>query len=457
MEALLLVAFAVALSGLAADWPLERRAGPRVARAIPLAVLALGAVYSYSFPGLVWLGGALGVWAVVELVRSARAGGAARAIAGLRAAAPTALVALGVLVVLALPEAGRMVDFANFETFNPAGSGLGNLFNRLSPLEALGIWPSGDFRVEPGDGAIPAAVFYLGALVAAAALAFGLLCAVRDRERAIPAALGAALLLWLYSLVAGTPYQEAKALVLVAPLAMLIAVAGLLDRAPTLAQARRIVGRRALSYAFPGRARVARLRLAAAALAVLFVAGAGVSSLVALANGPVGPTRLLARARRAAHAAAVGLDRRRRATRAARRPARRGLDRLGVARQPHLRRRRRRPAPGRDQRDAHGRARRRRRRRARRTARALRGAGRPGPVPADPGRRPRRSERGRLTGEGRAGGLEAVAQRELAAHRSLRVGLARDLRVELLRGLRHPLRAGCRGRSSRSPRSCRRR
>ena len=289
MEALLLVAFAVALSELAADWPLERRPGPRVARAIPLAVLAVGAVYSYSFPGLVWLGGALGVWAVIELVRSARAGGVARAIAGLRAAAPTALVALGVLVVLALPEAGRMVDFANFETFNPAGSGLGNLFNRLSPLEALGIWPSGDFRVEPGGGAIPAAVFYLGALVAAAALAFGLLCAVRDRERAIPAALGAALLLWLYSLVAGTPYQEAKALVLVAPLAMLIAVAGLLDRAPTLAQARRIVGRRALSYAFPGRARVARLRLAAAALAVLFVAGAGVSSLVALANGPVGP------------------------------------------------------------------------------------------------------------------------------------------------------------------------
>jgi hypothetical protein len=113
---------------------------------------------------------------------------------------------------------------------------------------------------------------------------------VRERERAIPAALGAAVLLWLYSLVAGTPYQEAKALVLVAPLAMLIAVAGLLDRAPTLAESRRIVGRRALSYAFPGRARVARLRLAAAALAVLFVAGAGVSSLVALANGPVGPS-----------------------------------------------------------------------------------------------------------------------------------------------------------------------
>ena len=30
-------------------------------------------------------------------------------------------------------------------------------------MEALGIWPSGDFRLEPGDGAVPAIVFYVGA------------------------------------------------------------------------------------------------------------------------------------------------------------------------------------------------------------------------------------------------------------------------------------------------------
>jgi hypothetical protein len=45
---------------------------------------------------------------------------------------------------------------------------------------------------------------------------------VRDRERAIPAALGAALLLWLYR--SSPTLREAKALVL-SPLAMLIAVA----------------------------------------------------------------------------------------------------------------------------------------------------------------------------------------------------------------------------------------
>ena len=72
------------------------------------------------------------------------------------------------------PSSAGSPTSPSFETFDPAGAGLGNLFDRLSPLEALGIWPSGDFRVEPGDGAVPAIVFYLGAAVGAAALAFGL-------------------------------------------------------------------------------------------------------------------------------------------------------------------------------------------------------------------------------------------------------------------------------------------
>jgi hypothetical protein len=289
IEAMLLLAFAVGLAELAREWPL-RRSGPRALRAVPLAVLAVGAVYSYSFPGLVWLAGALGVWAAIELARAYRRGGLRHARLLLRLAAPAVLVALGVLVVAAAPEIGRMVDFAKFETFDPAGAGLGNLFNRLSPLEALGIWPSGDFRVEPGDGAVPAVVFYLGAAVAAAALGFGLRWWWRERERAVPAALAAAAALWLYSRVAGTPYQEAKALVLAAPLVMLISVRALLERAPGLGHARRILAQREIAYAFPGRARVAKQRLAIGALAIVFVCGAAVSSLLVLVNGPVGPS-----------------------------------------------------------------------------------------------------------------------------------------------------------------------
>ncbi len=178
----------------------------------------------------------------------------------MRGAALPALIAGGVAIAVIAPEIGRMADFANFETFNPVGAGLGNLFNRLSPLEALGIWPSGDFRIEPGDGAVPALFFYAGALIGAAALVYGLSWFWRQRRLALPAAVGAAAVLWLYSLIGGTPYQEAKALVLLAPLVAAVSVCGLLwSRLPALAS-------------------------------IAFLAAAGGSAALALANGPVGPT-----------------------------------------------------------------------------------------------------------------------------------------------------------------------
>jgi hypothetical protein len=259
MQALFVLAFAIGLLRLAERRPSEKGDATGPLDAVPLAVLAVGSVYVYSFPGLAWLAGALAVWAAVELARTAGPEALAGALRLVRTAAPTVLVALGVLVVATIPEAGRIADFAGFETFDPDGEGLGNLFDRISPLEALGIWPSGDFRLEPGDGAVPAVVFYLGAAFGAAALCFGLAWWWRRGKRAVPAALAAAALLWLYSLVAGTPYQEAKALVLAAPLVALVAVRALLAGAPAL-------------------------------VAAAFLLAAGGSSVLALVNGPVGPS-----------------------------------------------------------------------------------------------------------------------------------------------------------------------
>ena len=259
IEALFVLAFAIGLGDLARAWAAERD-GPRQLAGLPLAVIAIGAVYAYSFPGLIWLAATLAAWAAIELGRAIARGGAAGAIAIARAAAPTVGVAIAGLAVAIAPEAGRMADFAGFETFDPDGAGLGNLFDRLSPLETLGIWPSGDFRIEPGDGAVPAPVFYLGALIGAAALAHGLAAAIRRRERALPAALLAAGALWLYSLIGGTPYQEAKALVVLTPLVAMISVAGLFaERLPAVAP-------------------------------IGFALLAGGSSLLALVNGPVGPS-----------------------------------------------------------------------------------------------------------------------------------------------------------------------
>ena len=153
-----------------------------------------------AFPGWPGSPGALGVWAAVEL--AARRGPAPRRPARLlRLAAPTALVGIGVLRRRhRCPSSGGWPTSRSFETFDPDGAGLGNLFDRISPLEALGIWPSGDFRVEPGDGAAPAIVFYLGAAFGLAALGFGLAwwCAAasaRCRRRSARRRV-----LWLYAL-----------------------------------------------------------------------------------------------------------------------------------------------------------------------------------------------------------------------------------------------------------------
>ncbi len=258
MQALFVLAFAIGLHELARGTLVPAHTAT-LRGAVPLAVIAIGSVYAYSFPGLAWLAGAVLLWGAIELGLVARRESLATARASIGGAAPTVAVAVGLLAVAIAPEVGRLASFADFETFNPDGAGLGNLFNRLSSLEVLGIWPSGDFRIEPGDGEVPAIVFYLGAALGLAALGLGLRWALERGEVVIPAALGAAAVLWLYSLIDGTPYQEAKALVLMSPLVALVAARGVVAAGPL-------------------------------PLAALFLLAAGGSSVLALANGPVGPS-----------------------------------------------------------------------------------------------------------------------------------------------------------------------
>ena len=258
LQALFVLGFAIALLRSAQALPTGESGAPATLAAVPLAVLAIGSAYAYSFPGLAWLAGALAVWAAIELARARRRGALGATLRAARPALPGASVAVAILLLAIAPELGRMAEFASFETFDPAGAGLGNLFDRLSPLEAFGIWPSGDFRVEPGGGFAPAFLFYLGAGLGLAALCFGIGWWLRRGERAVPAALTAAAMLWLYALLSGTPYQEAKALVVMAPLVALVSA-------------------RALAAAAPG------------ALLAAFLLAAGGSSVLALANGPVGP------------------------------------------------------------------------------------------------------------------------------------------------------------------------
>jgi hypothetical protein len=252
MQALFLLAFVLALREADRKWselPL---------RYVPAALIAVGSVYTYSFPGLIWLGGAAVLWAIFT-----------------RPAAKALGLALLAFAVLVVPELGRMIDFHSFETFDPNGPGLGNLFGQISPFEALGIWPSGDFRLAPGDGAVPAAVYYLGIAFALVLLGSGLVQLCRRREAAVLSGLAAAALAYAAARVGGTPYTAAKAIEIGAPLVALAILSPLLGQA--------------VRFVLAMRAKGAPQRLAPAA-AVLFVLAAGVCSLLALANALVGPT-----------------------------------------------------------------------------------------------------------------------------------------------------------------------
>jgi hypothetical protein len=149
-----------------------------------------------------------------------------------------------------------MLDFHSFETFDPNGPGLGNLFGQVSPFEAFGIWPSGDFRLSPGDGAVPALGYFLGAAYASILLVYGLVLCWRRRETALIAGLAAAALAYAAARISGTPYTAAKAIEIGAPLAALVIVLPLLRRP----------------------------------VAWLYLAAAAGCSLLVLANAPVGPS-----------------------------------------------------------------------------------------------------------------------------------------------------------------------
>jgi hypothetical protein len=305
IQALLVLAFVLALRESTRAW------SHLTLRFVPAALLAIGSVYVYSFPGLIWLAAIAALWAAAEWVRTKRssappAGGAAAGVphsggareagsehmgegrrdrtrglrggsltergpAGLR---PLFLAAL-VFLVGVLPELGRMIDFHSFETFDPNGPGLGNLFGQISPFTALGIWPSGDFRLAPGDGAVPAIVYYLGAAFASVLLALGVRRAWRSRERAILAGLASVAALYAAARLGGTPYTSAKALEIAAPLFTLTI---LLPSSRGTDPSASPTGKGALS------------RGPAAAALVPYVLAAGVCSLLAFANAPVGPT-----------------------------------------------------------------------------------------------------------------------------------------------------------------------
>jgi hypothetical protein len=290
---LALVGFALSLPPLR---PLWSRRGGSARLAIPPGVIAAGTIYNYSFPGLAWLLGAVLVWMIVIALRERDR--AASWLAGLRlgerlrAARSGLLLGIGIPVIAALPEVFRLASFSSFKAFNPSGTGptvgFGNLRQPLNPLEAFGVWPSSEFRITPANSTTPEIAFYLGGLLALAAFAWGLGRALSRREAALPSALLAATLIYLGSLAFGTPYTQAKALAIAAPLVMLIGLRGLLS-ADAITGEERDVPEGGGARWWPPRPLQPLVPIGVPLLTVAFAAAAAFSSLLPLRQSAVGP------------------------------------------------------------------------------------------------------------------------------------------------------------------------
>jgi hypothetical protein len=230
----LLLAFVLHLEQVRGRWN-EASPGARAGMVIPAGLLGAGAVYTYSYLGLIWFAGTLAAWLVLETAaRPARARGWIswrRVRAAVTAAAPWAvgLALLGIVVLLPIASLVR-TSFQNFGV-SPAATtsfqtnDLGNLPGPLSFFEALGVWTDQDFRYvsnsfHHGEGA----TFALGVLI------LGLLLSLRRRSLVLPGAAIACALIYWYTERTQSAYVAAKALVVAAPVFMALSLRGLLTR-----------------------------------------------------------------------------------------------------------------------------------------------------------------------------------------------------------------------------------
>jgi hypothetical protein len=225
----------------------------RVRSFLPLAAASFAMLGVLGYGGAVWLALTLLVVAVaalrIWLKRTTRV-----QLAG--------LLALAALLAVGLIRGAQ--SFVNSNGSLTSGE-FGNLIHRVNPLQVFGIWPAGDFRVDPPSSATVTYVL-IGVVIAAACA--GLVVALHKRW-GLPAlyilasAAGAVLVS-----IKGSPWVQGKAFATVSPATVLVALVGvavLLERRPgALRWERRM---RALGW---GRRGVALAGAAAVAFGVLW-------------------------------------------------------------------------------------------------------------------------------------------------------------------------------------------
>jgi hypothetical protein len=255
----------------------------------PLALFG-GIFFSYSLAGIAWPAAALVFWSLT--LPAIRAALQPRSLLRFLLR-PLVLVALGILVALGA-LALLVGPFGFFSNFSKVAAS--NTYGAVSPIEALGVWPAANYRLDAAGGPhLPG----LAGAIAVLALLAGVAWWIDRREPTIPIALGAGAFLYLASLPTSGDYSQAKALMIMSPLAMLVTIRPLLEEFPRRwadpsGSVRRrddqtLLGRQIGPSAAGGGLFGPSLRVGWAMLAVAFVGGAVYSSFLVLRDAPVGP------------------------------------------------------------------------------------------------------------------------------------------------------------------------
>jgi len=182
-----LIAFALGLREI------ERESEGRVAIVIGLALITAAMVPVYSLPGVAWLVGIAGLWLVAHLIRIRREEGAQGIRDAVRASLPIVIPALILLALVLLAQLPKIIDFLQSGSVGNVAGTDSKLRYVVSPLETLGVWPSGSWLLGTHD---VSHYWVFGAIGLAGAI-IGLVWWIARRDYALPAAVISGLVIWL--------------------------------------------------------------------------------------------------------------------------------------------------------------------------------------------------------------------------------------------------------------------
>jgi hypothetical protein len=259
--ALFVLAFALALQAASrATGDQEPPPRWRVVVAICL-LLGAAAIFTFSLPGLAWFVIAVPLWFAFEAIagRNPVDWGAVRA--GIAAQRVTLAVAAVIMLAVAVIGFSPAREFVS--KIGDVQNSAGRLSSPVFPGEAFSIWPAGDFRIVRGEVSGALLAVALGFLAAA----YGAWVLVRERRLAMLAMLVTGGVVYVGTRAFAEIHVQAKALVVIAPLVLLVALRALL--APAAGESR-------------------NPRLARYAAGVLVFVAASLSTLLALRDAPIG-------------------------------------------------------------------------------------------------------------------------------------------------------------------------